>query len=121
MRAQNNDNFFGRLPLTGTTASAVSNNLLATHEPGEPNHGDGGGARSLWWTWTAPVTGLVNFSAYSGWDMPLGVMVSTPTFNGQATAVGFVGSPLNQYLSGTGTSYAAGSLPTGLSLNPNTG
>ena len=78
-RAQNNDNFVGRLPLTGTTASAVSNNLHATHEPGEPNHGNSGGARSLWWTWTAPATGLVNFSAYSGWDMPLGVFATAPS------------------------------------------
>src|SRR6185436_1308598 len=29
-------------------------NLFATSEPGEPDHGVAGAARSLWWSWTAP-------------------------------------------------------------------
>lgn len=72
-RAQTNDSFAGRLTLSGSPATAVSNNLRATREPGEPNHAAGGGARSLWWTWTASATGPVNFSAYGGGALPTGL------------------------------------------------
>lgn len=65
-RAQNNDSFAGRLPLSGSTATAVSNNLRAFCGPGEPNHAGVAGARSLWLTWTAPTTGTVNFSISGG-------------------------------------------------------
>ena len=75
--AQTNDSFAGRLTLTGASPTAVSNNGRATREPGEPNHAAGGGASSLWWTWTAPATGLVNFSAYAGGALPAGFYPST--------------------------------------------
>ncbi len=64
--AQSNDNFASRLTLSGARATAVSNNLRATHEAGEPIHAANAAGRSLWWTWTAPTSGVVNFSTFSG-------------------------------------------------------
>ncbi len=64
--AQSNDNFASRLTLSGAKATAVSNNLGATREAGEPNHAANAAGRSLWWTWTAPTSGMVNFSTFPG-------------------------------------------------------
>ena len=64
--AQTNDNFAGRLTLSGAKATAISNNLSATRETGEPDHAANAAGRSLWWTWTAPASGVVNFSTFSG-------------------------------------------------------
>ncbi len=61
---QSNDNFANRLPLTGPNPIAVSNLSKATAEPGEPNHAGSSIGKSLWWTWTAPATGVVNFSTF---------------------------------------------------------
>ncbi len=61
---QSNDNFANRLPLTGPNPIAVSNLSHATVEPGEPHYAGISVGKSLWWTWTAPVTEVVNFSTY---------------------------------------------------------
>ncbi len=66
----NNDDFAGRLALAGTSVTVVSNLQAATHETGEPNHANYSGARSLWWTWTAPASGTVNFSVATGAGTP---------------------------------------------------
>ncbi len=50
------DDFAAALPLYGSTASAASSNLGATFESGEPSEGTS--SRSIWWTWTAPGSGL---------------------------------------------------------------
>lgn len=56
-----NDSFAGRVPLTGTNVTVTGNNSAATKETtaGEPNHAGDDGGKSLWWSWTAPVSGLV--------------------------------------------------------------
>ena len=66
VRAQSpsNDNFANRLTLTGSHPLAVSNNLHATREAGEPNHAGDSAGRSLWYTWTAPATGTANIGTY---------------------------------------------------------
>ena len=64
--AQSNDNFANRLTLSGPETTAISNNLNATREAGEPNHAANAAGRSLWWTWTAPDSAVVNFSTFSG-------------------------------------------------------
>jgi hypothetical protein len=51
-----NDNFASAVAITGSTVTG--NNLEATKQAGEPNHaGDPGGA-SVWYSWTAPSTGV---------------------------------------------------------------
>lgn len=60
-----NDNFANGAPLTLTNNSAVINaqSIIATKEPGEPNHApnETGGA-SVWWRWTAPSAGNITIT-----------------------------------------------------------
>ena len=69
-----NDHFSGRIGLTGANASASGNNAAAGKEPGEPNHAGEPGGVSVWWTWTAPLSGDVEINtAGSLLDTLLGV------------------------------------------------
>jgi hypothetical protein len=52
-----NDNFNNALVLAGSSILTAGNNLAATKENGEPNHGGNAGGASVWWTWTAPFSG----------------------------------------------------------------
>ena len=62
--AQTNDSFANRITLGGASASAVANTASATSESGEPSHAGAAPGKSLWWSWTAPASGVVNFSAF---------------------------------------------------------
>jgi hypothetical protein len=53
-----NDDFASRFELIGDDTHFDYTSLGANTEPGEP----GGGACSLWWTWTAPLSGTVMIS-----------------------------------------------------------
>lgn len=69
-----NDNFANRIPLTGAIVSATGANRFATLENNEPSHGGNIGGSSVWWTWTAPFTGLVAATTErSSFDTLLGV------------------------------------------------
>ena len=69
-----NDNFAARTLLTGSGLSVNGSNLGATLEAGEPRHGGVAGGRSVWWSWTAPASGTVEFStAGSTFDTTLSV------------------------------------------------
>jgi len=49
-------------------------NVNATKEPGEPNHGGATGGRSAWWKWTAPSNARVSlYSVNSDFDTLLGI------------------------------------------------
>ena len=53
-----NDNFASSTVLTGTSVDLyAASNLSATKEPGESDHAGNPGGRSVWWVWTAPVSG----------------------------------------------------------------
>ena len=54
-----NDDFADRIELTGTDVTFEAENGGATLEPGEPNPGQWGGGKSLWWSWTAPANGTL--------------------------------------------------------------
>jgi hypothetical protein len=72
-----NDYFANRIQLTGSAASVTSSNVLGTQELGEPSHGFVSG-RSLWWSWTAPGSGLVSLdTSGSGITAVLGVYTGT--------------------------------------------
>ena len=73
-----NDDFAERLTLSGQTNQVSGSNLGAGKEPGEPNHGGNAGGRSLWWTWTAQLTGPVLISTRnSTYDTVLAVYTGT--------------------------------------------
>ncbi len=57
-----NDMFANRINIPGMTNTVAGNNVFATAEPGEPDHGESPGGSSVWWTWTAPAAGSVTVS-----------------------------------------------------------
>jgi hypothetical protein len=70
----NNDNFANSIALTGTSASTTGVNTNATLETGEPSIGGITGGHSVWWSWTAPVSGTVALNTFgSNFDTLLGV------------------------------------------------
>jgi uncharacterized delta-60 repeat protein len=73
-----NDNFANRIPLTGPTNSVTGTSLGATKEAGEPNHAGNAGGKSVWWSWTAPVSGIVSVTTFgSSFDTLLAVYTGT--------------------------------------------
>ncbi len=72
------DDFECHTTLAGDSISTVANNVGATKEPGEPEHGDNAGGSSLWWSWAAPSSGGVTLTtAGSDFDTMLGVYTGT--------------------------------------------
>jgi hypothetical protein len=57
-----NDYFTNRTGITGNPAILFGKNVFATKEPGEPNHANNAGGKSLWWSWTAPTNGVVQIN-----------------------------------------------------------
>src|SRR6266566_634840 len=55
------DYFTNRVRLSGTNGIAVGQTRKATFELGEPPHAGKTGGKSVWYTWTAPVTGVATF------------------------------------------------------------
>ncbi len=58
-----NDDFANRVPQAGGLWSVSAVNRFATSEPGEPKHAGNPGGTSIWYSWTAPVSGLVTLTA----------------------------------------------------------
>ena len=76
--APNNDNFDSAYVITSLPASLTGNNIGATNEVGEPNNAGVSGGSSVWWTWTAPSSGLVTINTEgSDFDTTLGVYTGT--------------------------------------------
>jgi hypothetical protein len=57
-----NDNFANRIALSGARVSVIGSNAGASKEAGEPNHAGYSGGQSVWWSWTAPATGIISIS-----------------------------------------------------------
>ncbi|MBD2535716.1 PPC domain-containing protein [Nostoc flagelliforme FACHB-838] len=75
-----NDPFANSIVLNGTEFTVFGSNTGATGESGEPNHArvsvfdDPANAESIWWTWTAPESGLVSLDTFgSNYDTTLAV------------------------------------------------
>ena len=83
-----NDNFANRAALVGTNLSATGGTANATAQPGEPAHaGTNAPAKSIWWTWTAPASGVVTLStAGSTFDTLLAVYTGATVTNLTAVA-----------------------------------
>jgi hypothetical protein len=61
-----NDNFAAAQPLTGGRGSVDGTNLGATREAGEPRHASTTPYGSVWYRWTAGLTGAVGFDTCRG-------------------------------------------------------
>ena len=58
-----NDDFQNASLLKGLNVRATSENIAASKESGEPDHVEGAfGEKSVWWRWTAPLSGNVTMS-----------------------------------------------------------
>jgi len=69
-----NDDFASRARLQGELVQVRSSSRGAGGEPGEPAHAGFSPQATLWWTWTAPVSGQVNIDTQgSGFDTVLAV------------------------------------------------
>lgn len=73
-----NDAFATALVL-GPTGSITGTNVEATKEPGEPEHADNRGGRSVWFRWTAPFSGEARFGTCGAttFDTLLGVYLGS--------------------------------------------
>jgi hypothetical protein len=58
-----NDMFADMQTITGTSGTVSGSNRGATAGPGEPAHAGSAAAQSLWYFWTAPLTGDAAFSS----------------------------------------------------------
>ena len=104
-----NDDFVNRILLSGNAVTTTGRDVYATAEPGEPNPAGWASPQSVWWTWTAPATGLafVNVTNYVGNQVLAIYTGSTLTqLTAVASASWFTGPPAvnNLEVSG-GTSY----------------
>ena len=61
-----NDNFAAAQALSGLSGSAEGTILGATREPGEPRHGSSSPYGSVWYSWTAGLTGVAGFDTCRG-------------------------------------------------------
>jgi len=73
-----NDNFANSIAIQGATGATLGNSSGATKETGEPamlpGNANGVGGRSVWFSWTSPVTGTAIFDTEgSGYDTMLAV------------------------------------------------
>lgn len=69
-----NDNFVNAIVISGTSGTVSGTTVNATKEGGEPDHGGNVGAASIWYQWTAPVSGQVSFDTFgSNFDTLLGI------------------------------------------------
>lgn len=82
------DSFAGRIALPSTTnGAAAGTNTLATKEPGEPNHAGKPGGKSVWYSWTAPASGIATFrTTGSAFDTLLAVYTGASPSNLAAVA-----------------------------------
>ena len=74
------DNFASANLISGISGSTVCSNTGATGETGEPTTFGGGQLETIWYEWTAPVSGTVTFDtcvATTDYDTTLGVYTGT--------------------------------------------
>jgi Lysyl oxidase len=76
MQPPGNDDFTNALPIAGTTGTTSGYNINASKEPYEPAHGGDVGGHSVWFAWTAPTSGPVNFDT-EGSDFATSLAVYT--------------------------------------------
>ncbi len=73
-----NDDFADALKIGGINIRTASENIAATREAGEPEHVESAfGSKSVWWKWTAPLSGNVTLStsASNSFDTLLAVYI----------------------------------------------
>ncbi|MBU6399601.1 MAG: hypothetical protein KGS61_04735 [Verrucomicrobia bacterium] len=110
--APSNDDFANRIFITGFPASVTGSNIDATLEPGEDSiqgesHLAWEGSRSVWWSWTSPVTGQVELTTEgSSFQNVLAVYTGDAFTNLTAVAPPSLGmTSVVTFLAAAGTNY----------------
>lgn len=85
--APGNDAFASATALSGSSLSTTGWNYNATAQTGEPQHAGVAGGSSVWWTWTAPSTGVLTLDT-SGSDFDTLLAVYTGSSVSALTSVG---------------------------------
>ena len=80
------DSFVSRSSISGASGRETESNVGASKEFGEPSHAGNRGGASLWWSWTAPVTGTVTIDT-QGSDFDTLLAVYTGSSVGALTVV----------------------------------
>ena len=75
-----NDHFKNRIQLHGINITATGFNAGATLERNEPAIA-GSVGKSVWWSWTAPLSGPVAIAAGGDYQFPFGVFIGTSLSN----------------------------------------
>lgn len=105
-----NDDFASAATLPATTTpSASGTNDGGTKEPGEPNHAGFNSGASVWWKWTAPVSGTYKATDCQSNFHPIlgvytGASVSALTTVGSAPNCG-TGAGIATFIATMGTTY----------------
>lgn len=81
-----NDNFADAFGLSAVSTTAAFNSAGATKEDGEPSHAGNGGGASIWWSWTAPVSGTARIRT-QGADFDTMIAVYTGSAVGSLSAI----------------------------------
>ena len=77
-----NDNFAEPTVLSGVNIGVNGSNLRGTKEASEPSHAGEIGGKSVWWSWTAPASGLATVATTgSSFDTVLAVYTGTALAN----------------------------------------
>jgi len=77
-----NDSFAGRYTISGMSGTTNHSNIGATKEINEPAHASNVGGHSVWYSWTAPTNGAVEFNTIgSSFDTVLGIYTGTGLTN----------------------------------------
>lgn len=79
-----NDNFADAQIITGVNGFISTHNVGATKEAGEPNHATNAGSASIWFRWTAPVSGATRFytlNSLTSSSTPLDTLLAIYTGN----------------------------------------
>jgi Lysyl oxidase/Immunoglobulin I-set domain len=77
-----NNHFVSATFLVGSVVGTTGKNHLGTKEAGEPAHAADPGGKSVWYRWTAPISGLVTISTEgSDFDTLLGIYTGSSVGN----------------------------------------
>ena len=80
--APSNDHFADAISFTAGQTAVQGFNTGGTKEVGEPGHAGNAGGHSVWWTWTAPLDGVVSFTTEgSSFDTLLSVYTGPAVAN----------------------------------------